>query len=238
MLQSRYHRAVGVARRALAEQEQLDEPCGDRLDESGALNALGVSLVATGEVEEGAAALRRALAIARERGDLQEIAAAAVNLGDTLHRVGRSEEALAVAREAHAEVASLPLRQVWLSLAIAHVAFDIGDWEAADAALAGVDPRRLVRGQLRAERLPRARGARARRATSARPPARSSAAPPSWRSTRASRSTSACSARSRRSWPRATATWLPRARRSTRRSTGSSSARTTRCGWRWCRPLD
>ncbi len=146
MLQSRYHRAVGVARRALAEQEQLDEPCGDRLDESGALNALGVSLVATGEVEEGAAALRRALAIARERGDLQEVAAAAVNLGDALHWVGRSEEALAVAREAHAEVASLPLRQVWLSLAIAHVAFDIGDWEAADAALAGVDPRRLVRG--------------------------------------------------------------------------------------------
>jgi ATP/maltotriose-dependent transcriptional regulator MalT len=146
MLQSRYHRAVSVARRALAEQEQLDEQGGHHLDESGALNALGVSLVATGEVEEGAAALRRALAIARERGHLQEVAAAAVNLREMLHRVGQSEEALAVAHEAHAEVASLPLRQVWLSLSIAHVAFDVGDWEAADAALARVDPRRLVRG--------------------------------------------------------------------------------------------
>jgi DNA-binding CsgD family transcriptional regulator len=146
MLQSRYHRAVSVARRALAEQEQLDEPSGYRLDESGALNALGVSLVAIGEVEEGASALRRALAIARERGHLQEVASASINLREALHRVGQSEEALAAAREAHAEVASLPLRQVWLSLAIAHVAFDIGDWETADAALAEIDPRRLVWG--------------------------------------------------------------------------------------------
>jgi DNA-binding CsgD family transcriptional regulator/tetratricopeptide (TPR) repeat protein len=146
MLQSRYHRAVSVARRALAEQERLDQPGGRRLDESGALNALGVSLVATGEVEEGAAALRGALAIARERGNLQEVAAAAVNLRESLHRVGRSEEALAVAREAYAEVASLPLRQVWLSIGIAHVAFEIGDWDAAAAALADIDPRRLVRG--------------------------------------------------------------------------------------------
>ena len=41
------------------------------------------------------------------------------NLRDALHRVGRTEEALAVARAAHAELASLPTRQVWLSLAIA-----------------------------------------------------------------------------------------------------------------------
>ena len=146
MLQSRYHRAVSVARRALAEQEQLGMPDAYHPVEMGALNALGVSLVATGDIEEGAAALRRALALARERGYLQEVAAAAVNLGESLHRVGRSAEALAVAREAYEEVSSLPVRQVWLALAIAHGAFDVGDWEGADAALARVDPRRLVRG--------------------------------------------------------------------------------------------
>src|SRR5829696_7546245 len=146
MLQSRYHRAVSVARRALAELEQLELPSEYHAVEMGALNALGVSLVATGDVEEGAGALRRALALARERGHLQEVAIAAVNLGESLHRVGRSAEALAVARHAYEEVSSLPVRQVWLALAIAHGAFDVGDWEAADAALASIDPRRLVRG--------------------------------------------------------------------------------------------
>jgi DNA-binding CsgD family transcriptional regulator/tetratricopeptide (TPR) repeat protein len=146
MLQSRYHRAVRVARQALAEQQQLGEPGEYQLEESGALNALGVSLVATGQVDEGAEALYRALAIARERGNLQEVASAAANIGDSLHRVGRSEEALAVVREAHAQLASLPVRQIWLTLAIAHGTFDTGDWEATDAALASIDPRRLVRG--------------------------------------------------------------------------------------------
>ena len=87
---------------------QLDTPGGYHVDEIGALNALGVSLMATGETEEGAAALRRALAMARERGNLHDVAHAAVNLADALHQAGRTEEALAVAREAHAELASLP----------------------------------------------------------------------------------------------------------------------------------
>jgi len=126
------------------ERERLGLPSGHHPVEMGALNALGVSLVATGEVEEGVEALRRALAIAREWGHLQEVAVAAVNLAESLHRVGRSTEALAVAREAYDEVSSLPVRQIWLALGIAHGAFDIGDWEAADAALATVDLRRLV----------------------------------------------------------------------------------------------
>jgi len=142
MVQSRYHRAVRVARRALAEQAELGAPDGYHVDEVGALNALGVSLMATGETEEGAAALRRALGLARARGDLQDIASAAVNLSDALHHTGRTQEALAVAREAHAELESLPMRQVWLSLAIAQQSFDAGNWEAADSALAEVDRRR------------------------------------------------------------------------------------------------
>jgi DNA-binding NarL/FixJ family response regulator len=146
MMQSRYHRAASVARRALAEQAELVTPGGFYVDDIGALNALGVSLMATGEREEGAAALRRALALARERGQLADIAVAAVNLSDALHQAGRTEEALRVAREAHAELASLPTRQGWVALAIAQQLFDAGDWEAAEAALAEVDRRRPAGG--------------------------------------------------------------------------------------------
>ena len=42
MVQSRYHAAVRVARQALGEQAQLEEPGGRYVDEIGALNALGV----------------------------------------------------------------------------------------------------------------------------------------------------------------------------------------------------
>jgi DNA-binding CsgD family transcriptional regulator/tetratricopeptide (TPR) repeat protein len=146
MLQSRYRRAVSVARRALREQQELDEPGGYHLDEAGALNALGVSLSATGEIEEGAEALRRALELASARGHLQDMAAAAANLSEALHRFGRTGEALEVARAAHAQLGSLPTRQLWLTLAIAQYSFDAGDWEAAEAALAGVPRRRFSSG--------------------------------------------------------------------------------------------
>jgi DNA-binding CsgD family transcriptional regulator len=146
MLQSRYHHAVSVARRALREHAEIDEPGGYHLDEAGALNALGVSLAATGEIEEGLATLRRALELASDRGHLQDIAAAAANLSDSLHRSGRTREALDVARAAHAQLGSLPTRQLWLTLAIAQYAFDSGDWDEAERALAGAARRRFSSG--------------------------------------------------------------------------------------------
>ena len=74
MLQSRFYRAVQVARRSLAEQAQLEDGRDVHVDEAGALNALGVSLAATGEIDEGAAALRKALDMAIEHGRLQDMA--------------------------------------------------------------------------------------------------------------------------------------------------------------------
>ena len=65
-------------------------------------------------------------------------------MSDALHLAGRTAEALEVARAGHAELASLPTRQGWLSLLIAQQSFDSGDWEAADAALAEVARRRLT----------------------------------------------------------------------------------------------
>jgi DNA-binding NarL/FixJ family response regulator/tetratricopeptide (TPR) repeat protein len=147
MLQSRYHRAVNVARRALAEQAELTEQRAPHLDYAGALNALGVSLAATGKVDEGIAALQRALDGANERGHLQDVAAAAANLSEALHRVGRTAEALDCARAAHAQLDSLPTRQLWLSLAIAQYAFDSGDWETADGVMSGVKRRLFSSGQ-------------------------------------------------------------------------------------------
>ncbi|HTE62372.1 MAG TPA: AAA family ATPase, partial [Solirubrobacteraceae bacterium] len=146
MLQSRYHRAVSVARRALAEQGALVDQGAPHLDETAALNALGVSLAATGEIEEGVAALQRALDIANDRGHLQEVAAAAVNLSEALHRVGRTSEALDVARTAHAQLDPLPTRQLWLTLSIAQYGFDSGDWETAEGALSGIGRRRFASG--------------------------------------------------------------------------------------------
>ena len=90
MVQSRYHHAVRAAREALAEQARLEEPGGRYVDEIGALNALGVSLMATGGVEEGAEALRRALDMAQRAHRALDITSTAVNLSDALHLVGRT----------------------------------------------------------------------------------------------------------------------------------------------------
>ena len=146
MLQSRYHRAVSVARRALAEQAELTEQGAAHLDYAGALNALGVSLAATGEIEEGVAALRRALddrrrarrpaGRRRRRGEPQRGAAPG-----RPHRRGARRGA-----RRPRQLVPLPTRQLWLSLAIAQYAFDSGDWEAAEGAMAGVERRRFSSG--------------------------------------------------------------------------------------------
>jgi ATP/maltotriose-dependent transcriptional regulator MalT len=143
MLQSRYRKAVEVARRALDEQAALDDPGDYHVDEQGALNAMGVSLMALGDADEGAAVLGRARTLARAKGQLHELAVATANLSDALHQTGRTEDALAVARAGHAELAPLPRRQVWLTLLIAQEAFDAGAWEEAERALDDVERRRV-----------------------------------------------------------------------------------------------
>ena len=138
MMQSRYRQAVAAARRALDEHAQL-ECAGDAFaDQVGSLNALGVSLTALGHVDEGTDALRRALALARDTGFMQDVAMASVNLSDSLHLVGRSDEALEVARKGLAELDGLPTLRLWLLLLIAVESFDTGAWDDADAALAEV----------------------------------------------------------------------------------------------------
>ena len=76
-----------------------------------------------------------------------------MNLSDALHlrRAGPRRRSRWPA-PATPSSTSLPTRQVWLSLLIAQQAFDSGDWETADAALAEVARRRARRRQLGARR--------------------------------------------------------------------------------------
>ena len=127
MFQGRLHEAVEGARQAQA----VAEACDDTGSLGVALNVLGTSLVPLGEVEEGAAALRKAGEIAVERGDPLEVDAAAVNLADALHASGRSHEALEATRRGADQLAATPHAHQWLELMAGEIAFDLGDWDQA-----------------------------------------------------------------------------------------------------------
>jgi len=138
MLQGRHRESVELAREAQAVAEET----GDGASLSQALNALGTSLISLGDVDEGDAALRRAMDVALARDDPRECDSAAVNLADALHLAGRSRAALAVANEALARLAGSPHPKRWLLLMRGEIAFDLGDWETAQRSLP-TDDRRL-----------------------------------------------------------------------------------------------
>ena len=89
MLQGRFSEVLPSARAALAAATEAD--AGPRAD---ALNAMGLSLILLGEVEEGSANLREAIAVSPVG---FERTSAWSNLADALHLVGRSDEAIAAA---------------------------------------------------------------------------------------------------------------------------------------------
>jgi DNA-binding CsgD family transcriptional regulator/tetratricopeptide (TPR) repeat protein len=127
MLRGRHRSAIEAARAALPVAEAAGEP-GAR---SRALNALGTSLMGLGEVDEGAEYLREALKLAAEADRSSELQSAYVNLGDHLHQAGRSDEALAIAREGKERGEGRGERCDWLELLEAEIAFDTGDWAYA-----------------------------------------------------------------------------------------------------------
>jgi DNA-binding CsgD family transcriptional regulator/tetratricopeptide (TPR) repeat protein len=131
MLQSRYREAIEAGREAL----EVARSVGDAAAEAQALNAIGVALAAAREVDEGIATLREARTLARERDLLDHIQRTSHNLADTLHLAGRSDEALTVAREARTEALGRDREVTWLTLLVAEIEFDTGDWRAAEAAM-------------------------------------------------------------------------------------------------------
>jgi DNA-binding CsgD family transcriptional regulator len=131
MLQSRNREAIEAGREAL----EVARSVGDRDAELLALTSIGVALAVARQVDEGIATLREALALVREHDLLDHVARAAINLADTLHLEGRSEEALEVARHGLEELQTAGRVNTWMALLVAEIEFDMGDWRAAEAAL-------------------------------------------------------------------------------------------------------
>ena len=121
--------AYGAARHAHA-----DGPLAD------ALNAMGHSQILLGEVEDGTARLREAIAISPHG---FERTSAWTNLADALHVVGRSQEGLAAADQGLADTAGEGRVSDWLSLTLVEIRWALGEWEAARAALPPPDRRHI-----------------------------------------------------------------------------------------------
>ena len=90
-LRGRYRDAIADAEVALAAAIEA----GDRSSESEVLNTLGMAQIVLGEVDEGVARLRQAIAIAREIEDVDGTSTAYGNLADLLGLAGRTQEARA-----------------------------------------------------------------------------------------------------------------------------------------------
>jgi DNA-binding CsgD family transcriptional regulator/tetratricopeptide (TPR) repeat protein len=131
MLQGRNREAIEAGRAAL----EVARSVGDLSAELLALSAVGVALAAAREVDEGIAVLREARSLAREHRLAVHIGRTSVNLADVLHQGGGSEEALAVAREGLEEVRALGQTGTWLTLLVAGIEFETGNWRAAAAAM-------------------------------------------------------------------------------------------------------
>jgi DNA-binding CsgD family transcriptional regulator/tetratricopeptide (TPR) repeat protein len=136
MLRGRHRSAVEAARAALDAAEAAGEPAA----RSRALNAMGTSLMALGEVDRGAGKLREALELAVANGCLPEVRAAYINLADLLHQRGRSEEGRAVAHEGAERTAGTGGSSAWVSTVEAEIALDTGDWVFAERHLPDPGP--------------------------------------------------------------------------------------------------
>jgi DNA-binding CsgD family transcriptional regulator/tetratricopeptide (TPR) repeat protein len=137
MLRGKNTKAVEVARETLTVAEALGD---DRL-RGRALNALGTSLMNLGDVEQGAAALREALALAQRDGVPWQQNSVYINLADALHLNGRLREARAVVEEGL--VADLRLNQRWLVILRAELAIEAGELDAAQATLTSLGGRSI-----------------------------------------------------------------------------------------------
>jgi ATP/maltotriose-dependent transcriptional regulator MalT len=119
---AQFGQAIREAREALAVTAVAEV-------EGHARNTLGFSLALTGEVDEGAAELRKAIRIAREHDAVPDLGMAYVNYADMLHILGRSDEARAVVAEGRQAVAGWPILMLWLDTKLAEIAFDVGECE-------------------------------------------------------------------------------------------------------------
>jgi DNA-binding CsgD family transcriptional regulator/tetratricopeptide (TPR) repeat protein len=131
-LRGKFHDAVRGGEEALT----ASVAAGDEQAETEVLNTLGMAKIALGRVEEGAAHLRRAIALAREQDDIDSLTYAYANLADLLNLRGFTQDALEIAREG---LENTPRRigrgRDWMMLTVSELAFELGDWAQAKANL-------------------------------------------------------------------------------------------------------
>ena len=153
MQQGRFSEVLPSARAALEAAAETD--AGPRAD---ALNAMGLSLILLGDVEEGSANLREAIAVSPVG---FERTSAWSNLADALHLVGRSDEALAAAEQGLEATSGRGRGSDWMTMTLGEIQWDLGDWALARRHMSPVD-RRHERHHARLRRA-QACGDRARR---------------------------------------------------------------------------
>ncbi len=132
VLRGRFRDAIADGEPALAAAINT----ADRHTEGEVLNTLGMAQIALGAVDEGVALLERSIELARETDDLDNLGYAYANLADLLTLAGRTREGLDKAREG---LAAIPQRIArlhdWLTLTVAQLAFEAGEWEVMEAHL-------------------------------------------------------------------------------------------------------
>jgi DNA-binding CsgD family transcriptional regulator/predicted negative regulator of RcsB-dependent stress response len=137
LARTRYLR--GRFRHAASEGEAALEvaiAAGDRLAETELLNTLGMAYVSLGEVDKGVASLERAIALAREDDDFDSLSTAYSNLADMFDLSGRTRQALDTAKAGFAATPSHHVRSyLWITLTLAQMSFEAGEWRAAEEAL-------------------------------------------------------------------------------------------------------
>ena len=131
MLESRFRDAVDKAGEAL----EAARAVGDEVSEIRVLDGRGTSLFGLGRMEEGERSLRDALRKALDGGWLNSALTVNINLADALAASGRLAEARKIAEEGVAIGREHGRRRRWNDLLVSELAFDAGDWAAAEAAL-------------------------------------------------------------------------------------------------------
>ncbi len=143
LLQGRFGELVEEGERAIEMAGALG------LDElkAGVMNRVGVALCQLGEAERGESMMREGIEIARRAAAAADaslarrtsasdaLATAYVNYAEVLHLGGRSDEALDFLDSVIPDFVTSNRATVWLGLLRAEILFDIGEWEASEAAM-------------------------------------------------------------------------------------------------------
>ncbi len=129
LLQGRFREVEEVAEEALADADAVGLPAV----RARVLHRLGTALYHRGEYDRADAIVEEALQAARDHGSVDDLGGAYANLAEALDYAGRGRDALALVERGVAEVPLGARTRRWLDLGRSELAFNRGDWAAAEA---------------------------------------------------------------------------------------------------------